>query len=129
MKLRIRENTIRLRLKQSEVERLAAGEAIVEHSRFPTSVLTYCLRTAKDSEVSADFESGTLTVYLPPAEVAAWAGSDQISIFAEQRLEDSTALSLLIEKDFKCLSPGHGRVDEDDVDTYPHPEAGTGKGC
>jgi len=34
-----------------------------------------------------------------------------------------------VEKDFQCLSPGHHRSDEDDEDTYPHPEAGTGEGC
>ncbi|MGI9238220.1 MAG: DUF7009 family protein [Woeseiaceae bacterium] len=37
-------------------------------------------------------------------------------------LRDSGTLSLLIEKDFSCLAPGHHRPDEDDADTYTHPE-------
>jgi len=32
-------------------------------------------------------------------------------------------------KNFSCLAPGHHRPDEDDADTYPHPEAESGGGC
>ena len=128
MKLRIRENTIRLRLKQNEVAQIAAGQAIVEETRFPASSLTYSLQVSGDDAASANFEHGTLAIYLPAVDVARWAGSDQVSIVAEQAVNESDTLSLLVEKDFKCLSPGHHRPGEDDVDTYPHPEA-VGGGC
>lgn len=128
MKLRIRENTIRLRLKQNEVEQIAAGQAIVEETRFPTSALTYSLQVSDDDAASANFEQGTLAIYLPAADVARWAGSEQVSIVAEQAVDNSDPLSLLVEKDFKCLSPGHHRPGEDDIDTYPHPDA-AGGGC
>jgi hypothetical protein len=128
MKLRIRENTIRLRLKQNEVAQVAAGQSIVEETRFPASTLTCSLQVSDDDTASANFEQGTLAIYLPAADVARWAGSDQVSIVAEQAVDASDTLSLLIEKDFKCLSPGHHRPGEDDVDTYPHPEA-AGGGC
>ncbi len=59
---------------------------------------------------------------------AEWAESDQVSMIAEQALGDSGALTLLVEKDFNCLSPGHHRPDEDNDDTYPHPEAASGGG-
>jgi hypothetical protein len=129
MKLRIRENTIRLRLKRAEVDQLASGGKIVEQTCFPDSVLTYSLDIADDGNVSASFRDGRLAISLPESDVTQWAENDQVSIVAEQALGDSGALSLLIEKDFKCLAPGHHRPCEDDTDTYPHPEAGTANGC
>jgi len=123
MKLRIRENTIRLRLKKAEVDRLAAGQAIVEKTVFPDSVLTYRLDIASDGKFSASFHDGSLAVCLPEQEVTQWAQNDQVSIVAEQALRNAGTLSLLIEKDFQCLAPGHNRPGEDDIDTYPHPDA------
>ena len=129
MKLRIRENTIRLRLKRGEVDQIASGQSIVEETHFPESVFTYRLEANGTDKVSASFEGGNLAIRMPIGEVRQWAQSDQVSIIAEQPAGDSGTLSLLIEKDFMCLSPGHHRPDEDDVDTYAHPEAETGNGC
>jgi hypothetical protein len=129
MKLRIRDNTIRLRLKRAEVEQIASGQSIVEETHFPESVLTYRLEANGADKVSASFEGGNLAIRIPIDEARQWAQSDQVSIVAEQPIGDSGTLSLLIEKDFMCLSPGHHRPDEDDVDTYAHPEAETGNGC
>jgi len=118
MKLRIRENTVRMRLKRGEVDRLASGESIVEQTCFPDSVLTYRLAISDDGKVSASFADGKLTICLPEPEVTKWAETDQVSIVAEQ-----APLSMLIEKDFTCLAPGHHRPCEDDVDTFRHPDA------
>jgi len=129
MKLRIRENSIRLRLKRAEVDQLASGRSIVEQTRFPDSVLTYRLDVSGDENFSASFRDGNLAISLPKSEVTQWARNEQVSIVAEQDLGDTDALSLLIEKDFKCLAPGHHRPCEDDADTFPHPEAETANGC
>ena len=129
MKLRIRDNTLRLRLKQGEVAQLASGEPVVQHTHFPGSVFTYSLRLSSGATPSATFENGELAVLLPEAAVEAWAGSDQVSIVGEQPLPGSDSLSLLVEKDFQCLSPGDDRLAEDDADTHRHPNADTGRGC
>jgi hypothetical protein len=129
MKLRIRENTIRLRLKRAEVEQIASGQSIIEETHFPESVFTYRLEANGADKVSASFEGGNLAIRMPIGDAKRWAQSDQVSIVAEQSTGDSGTLSVLIEKDFMCLSPGHHRPDEDDVDTYAHPEAETGNGC
>jgi hypothetical protein len=123
MKLRIRGDSMRLRLKRSEVDRLAAGTSIVEKTHFPGAALTYRLDVSEDNHFSASFNDGTLLVSLPESDVLDWASSDEVSLHAEQELSGSGALSLLIEKDFKCLEPGHHRDCEDDEDTYPHPGA------
>jgi len=129
MKLRIRENTIRLRLKRSEVDHIASGKSIVEHTQFPHSTLTYRLDVANEGPSAASFDQGNLAVRVPMSEVRQWAQTDQVSILAEQAVGESQLLTLLVEKDFKCLSPGHHRPDEDDDDTFPHPDAGSRDGC
>ncbi len=123
MKLRIRGDSMRLRLKRGEIDQLAAGTSIVEETHFPGAILTYRLDVSENSNVSATFDNGVLVVSLPKSTVLDWASTDEVSLFAEQKLSGSGALSLLIEKDFKCLEPGHHRDRADDEDTFPHPAA------
>lgn len=121
MKLRIRGDTIRLRLKRSEVDRIAAASSIVEKTHFPDSVLTCRLDVSEKKDISAGFDNGTLVVSLPKSKVLNWAGTDEVSLHTTQEVSGAGLLSLLIEKDFSCLEPGHHRDCEDDEDTFPHP--------
>jgi len=121
MKLRIRGDSIRLRLKRGEVDQLAAGTSIVEETHFPGAILTYRLDVSENGSIAATFDNGSLAVSLPNPIVLAWANTDEVSLHAEQELSGTSCLSLLIEKDFKCLEPGHHRDCEDDEDTFPHP--------
>jgi len=123
MKLRIRGDSMRFRLKRGEVDQLAAGISIVEETHLPGAVLTYRLDVSENNSISATFDNGSLAVSLPKSRVLGWSNSDEVSLFAEQKLSGSNSLSLLIEKDFKCLEPGHHRDCEDDEDTFPHPAA------
>ena len=124
MKLRIRGDSVRLRLKRSEVEAIGAGQSVVEQTRFPDSVLTYRIDVTDESGITAEFSDGELAIRLPRTNALNWAATDEVSLLGE-----SGDLSVLVEKDFQCLAPGHHRPDEDDEDTYPHPDAGTGKSC
>ncbi len=123
MKLRIRGDTLRLRLKRGEVDRIAAGTSIVEKTHFPDSVLTIRLDVSESNDLSASFDNGSLLVSLPKSKVLDWASTDEVSLYGEQKLARTGSLSLLIEKDFSCLEPGHHRDCEDDEDTFPHPSA------
>ena len=123
MKLRIRGDSVRLRLKRGEVDQLAAGASIVEETHFPGAVLTCRLDVSDNGSISATFDNGSLVISLPKSKVLDWASSDEVSLHAEQELSGSGALSLLIEKDFKCLEPVHHRYCADDEDTFPHPGA------
>jgi len=123
MKLRIRGDSIRLRLKRGEVNQLVAGTGIVEQTHFPGTVFTFCLDTTDDHNISATFNDSRLRVSLPKLRLADWASTDAVSMHAEQQLPGTGSLSVLIEKDFSCLEPGHFRNCEDDADTFPHPHA------
>ncbi len=123
MKLRIRGDTIRLRLKRVDVDQIAAGTSSVEETHFPNSVLTYRLDVSENSDISACLDNGSIVVSLPESLVSDWAATDEVSLSAEQTLSGTGSLSLLIEKDFSCLEPGHHSDGEDDEDTFPHPSA------
>ena len=123
MKLRIRGDSIRLRLKVNEVDRIATGDSIVEQTHFPNSVLTYRLEASENGGTTTTFRDGNLVVRLPRTDLEAWASSDSVSLSSEQNVADAGTLSVLVEKDFECLAPGHHRDCTDDEDTFPHPNA------
>ena len=122
MKLRLLDDSIRLRLSQSEV--VAADEqGIVEsRTRFPDgSTFTFVLEARKiGADMSATYARDRLVVKLPASEISAWANDDEaVSLRGEVRLPCGDHLKLLVEKDFKCLTP---REDEDQSDMYQNPE-------
>ncbi len=123
MKLRIRGDSIRLRLKRGEVERLAAGDKLVEETQFPESSFSYSLELSDNDDMAANFDNGDISISMPRKIVPEWADTDLVSLYSEQKLPDDRSLVILVEKDFSCLEPGHHRDCEDDADTYPHPSA------
>ncbi len=123
MKLRIRDNSIRLRLSQSEVATIRTTGIVGGKVTFAAdSKLVYCLESSPACvDTAARFDNGELLVRLPEAIVVQWADSDEISIEATQSLDDGDSLKILIEKDFACLTPREG---EDESDLYAHPQEG-----
>ncbi len=123
MKLRILSNSIRLRLTRPEVDQAASAGIVRGAVQFPGgAAFEYVLESSPASvDCSATFADGALTVRLPQADVQSWAESEEVSIVAEQWLDDGSKLGILVEKDFACLAP---RDTEDDSDKFPHPQAG-----
>jgi Family of unknown function (DUF7009) len=121
MKLRLLDDSIRLRLSRSEV--VAADEqGVVEgQTNFPDgSVFTFALEALQNGSASAAFASQRMVVRLPAAEISAWANDDAaVSLHGELELPLGGLLKLLVEKDFRCLSP---RDDEDQSDLFQNPE-------
>jgi hypothetical protein len=121
MKLRIKGNSIRLRLTQSEIRQVGAGQTVREEVCFATGHFAYALLTDPAIGVpDAGFREGELQVRLPADRAARWAFSDEVGI--EERIagRDGHALHLLIEKDFQCL---HKRPGEDESDHFKNPAA------
>ena len=120
MKLRIRDNSVRLRLMRGEVAELRSTGIVAAKTSFPGGRhLEYVVESSPANiKPQAFLSESTLTVRLPETSVLAWSGSEQVSIEAEQPLDDGGSLRILVEKDFACLAPREG---EDESDMYPHP--------
>ncbi|MGB5629950.1 MAG: hypothetical protein WBM45_11465 [Woeseiaceae bacterium] len=125
MKLRIRDNSIRLRLMRGEVDTLRDKGLVEASTDFPGGrSFRYLLESSPASvNPEAFFSKNEISVRLPENTVLAWASTDQVSIEGEQLLDGGGVLRILVEKDFVCLT---GRDDEDESDMYPHPEAESG---
>ena len=123
MKLRIRDNSVRIRLMRAEVEALRDTGIVEAHTPFPGGrTLTYCVESSPGIiNPAAFFSASRISVRLPETTVLAWASSEQVSIDGEQVLVDGSKLRVLVEKDFVCLTE---RDDEDESDMFPHPQAG-----
>ena len=126
MKLRLCGNSVRLRLLRSEVATfLERGEleqttqlGVEEDASF-----TYGLRLVPGlSSIEAHCKPGQIVVLLPTAEATAWAtSSSQVGVYGSVNLGHRGTLDLIVEKDFACLDLS----DEENVDTFPHPQVGT----
>ena len=123
MKLRIRGNSLRLRLTKSEVAEIGAGGTVEETVEFggePPQRFIYALMSTDNVEnPTAVFDAGRITVFISKAQAGEWSRTNQIGIEAEKSIgADGRMLRILIEKDFSCLEP---RAGEEDVDTFAHP--------
>ena len=120
MKLRIRGNSVRLRVSQTELAEIAeAGRAEDAVRLGPQARLVYRIEVAPQGPVHARFDGGTLTVIVPRAEVERWLDPAEVALTGSQRVGDGEHLSILVEKDFACLAPR----DEDQSDLFPNPGA------
>ena len=122
MKLRVRDNSIRLRLTQTEVE-LARADGLVRGTvpLAGNSNFEYVLESSPATvKPEAHMSNNVLTVRIPEAEILSWSGSDEVSISATQLLDGGNELNILVEKDFACLAAREG---EDESDMYEHPLA------
>jgi len=122
VKLRIRDNSVRLRLTRGEVETLRQEGMVSAKTGFPGGRdFQYVLESSPASVSPGAFLSdNVMTVRLPETTVLAWAASNQVSIEGEQLLNDGEKTIILVEKDFVCLTPREG---EDESDMFPHPQA------
>lgn len=124
MKLRILNNSIRLRLSQSEVSELAERKPVSATTQFPGgTTFSYCVEPKVGiGDVQASFVDGQITVSIPTEGAYFWAVNDRaITLRSNCSLPDGGELDILVEKDFKCLTD---RPHEDESDLYPHPKQG-----
>jgi hypothetical protein len=122
MKLRIKGNSIRLRLLRSEVERFATAGQISETVEFgpgASSFFRYTLRMSPEAEItSAEFRGNEIAIVVPETFAREWANGTDVGFEVAQPIGNGETLSILVEKDFVCID----RPDDPDrADAYPNP--------
>jgi hypothetical protein len=124
MKLRIKGNSLRLRISRSEADRLLQQERLEETIHFAPQAdakLTYALEQASSvNELTVRYAQGEVTVLLPSALAHTWCSTDMVGIAERVSLGTFGSLELLLEKDFACLD----RNQEENLDTFENPHAG-----
>lgn len=120
MKLRIKGNSIRIRLTKTEVDRFEKEHYLEESTEFVTGRLTYVLaKDATMNELGAKIEGTKITVQVPLAIADHWTSTDEVGFQNNFSIGTDKQLFLLVEKDFVCLD----NTFEDQSDNYPNPNA------
>lgn len=119
MKIRIHNDSVRLRLSRDEVDQIGRGDAVDCETRFPDSMIfSYSLTVSAVDQVQSRFDGQRIEVTLPAHIARQWATNEsKVSVHGEQTLPGGT-LKLLVEKDFECLEPRSG---EDQSNRFPNP--------
>jgi hypothetical protein len=123
MKLRIHQNSLRVRLNRSDIEQFRRTGICADILRFSSgSHLTYTVETsAAWTKMEARYYQDWIRVLLPLAIAKRWFDSDQVSLSRHNARDDGP--SLLVEKDFRCLHSDERDV-SDDADSFSNPSAG-----
>ncbi len=123
MKLRIKGNSLRLRVSPSELKSLLNTGHIEETIHFAPAQgaeLTYALELSdRAPEMVTRYQPQRVTVVVPSQDAQAWAGSDQVGIYGSIPAGDAQ-LEVAVEKDFACLD----KADGDNYDAFPNPRQG-----
>ncbi len=103
MKLRILDNSVRLRLERRELQQLLQEGAVVRNVVFSDeATFSYTLRLAdQDQALRAVLGGNRIEIFVDRERAIAWAVSDEAGIQASQSTKVGE-LQLLVEKDFPC---------------------------
>lgn len=123
MKLRIKGNSLRLRITPSEMARLLETGRIDETiclGSDENAHLTYALEHVPNAPaLHVRYSPKEIAVVVSSAEARRWAEAADVGLYTEV----STArgpLELAVEKDYACLD----KSDAENVDTFPNPNQG-----
>ena len=116
MKLRLDSQSIRFRVRKSDMETLADKGFIEETLHFPERHLVYRLEIKPQTEVvSAAIQDDAIIVSIPENQAKSWIDSEEAGIYATLSTRyEKKILEILIEKDFPCK---HGST-ADNADTF-----------
>lgn len=120
MKLRIKGNSIRLRLTQTEVRTFSSEGYVTETCSVGPKQLTYALKSADmEAPLGASFENDLLVISMSSKLAGPWFESPEVGYRHLAHTDAGGELFLLVEKDFVCLD----ETFEDQSDNYPNPNS------
>ncbi|MFI5134673.1 MAG: DUF7009 family protein [Chitinophagales bacterium] len=104
MKLRLDKNSIRLRVKKSDLEKLREENFAEEKINFPNEEFGYRLSVSDHAkEISVKATPSFVEVIVPSSNAHAWLNNDAVGIYHTIHFSNRT-LDIIIEKDFPCTA-------------------------
>jgi hypothetical protein len=96
MKLRIKGNSLRIRLTKTEVSTLAETGYLQEQASFGSAKLTYALQAKEDAgTLSATLINNTITMYVPVTFTKEWATNEVVGLKGDMPVDNNNRLFLL----------------------------------
>jgi len=112
MKIRIKDNSIRFRLTQSEVSELGRNGIVSSFTEFVDRPFIYTIEKSEDAVLSASFIENRIVMKMPEAMIEELVSTDTVGFDGQAGL-----VKLLVEEDFVCID----NTVEDQSDNYPNP--------
>ena len=123
MKLRIKGNSLRLRVSPSEMEQLLQSGRVEETIYFGADQdarLTYALEHgAQAGAMTLLYRPQEVTVLISSREARDWAAGNGVGLYGATGSVHGP-LELAVEKDFACLD----KTGAENADTFPNPKQG-----
>jgi hypothetical protein len=122
MKLRLKGNSIRVRLDRRDLTDLVEAGRVEDSLRFGPGVeFSYVIEAgpAPAGEPSASYAPGRLTLTIAPEDARDWSASDRVGFDRLQAVEGGSIRVVLV-KDFACLDRSAGH-ESDDAHAFPNP--------
>jgi hypothetical protein len=119
MKIRIKGNSVRIRISKSELNEFAQSGVLQEETDFGLQKFSYKL-IARDQEspLDANYTGKAIEIYVNQHEAQNWANTELVGIKHYKPLANDNSLFLLLEKDFKCID---NEAMEDQSDNFDNP--------
>jgi hypothetical protein len=108
MKLRLEDNTVRLRLSSEEVatfQQQGRLETVVPLGPSVSDRLVYAIQrdeTASDAALNISYTAGRVVVRLPSQVADDWTASEEVSLRGTIPVADNQVVHILVEKDLGC---------------------------
>ena len=119
MKIRIKGNSIRYRLTQTEITNFGKNGMLEEKTEFVNGESFYYSLQKKEgiAGLEASFSGNRISIFVPEEIANKWTTTDVVGFDTKMNIGDGKELLLLIEKDFVCID----HTFEDQSDNYPNP--------
>jgi hypothetical protein len=120
MKLRLKGNSVRVRLDRRDIEGLIDRGRVDDSVRFgPGLAFSYAVEMgpAARERPKASYTDGRLTVRIDPEDAEEWLAGDRVG-FDHEQVVDGGVVRVLLEKDFACIDRPAG---EEADDAFPNP--------
>ncbi|MEX0290647.1 MAG: hypothetical protein AB3N14_16195 [Flavobacteriaceae bacterium] len=122
MKLRIKGNSVRIRLTKTEVAQFCEQGFYTAETNFGKTLFRYSVKAGPEADsMSAVFEAEEIAIIIPASELQNWQRDERVGFYDQINLGADEHLLLQVEKDFECLE----FRGEDESDNYPNPKAQT----
>jgi hypothetical protein len=122
MKLRIKGNSLRLRVSRSELARFLDGERVeetIQFARAPEASLTYALKSAVQvAPVRVHHKPQLVEIILSEDLAGIWGTEGEVGVYSTLDIGAAGSLEVIVEKDFACLD----RSDEENIDSFANPQ-------
>jgi hypothetical protein len=120
MKIRIKGNHLRFRLRQYDLATLCNSGSVIERIEFGETAdeqISFSLQISNDEKMGIVYKNNRVHILIPKNVLDEWTNTEQVGIAADLATGMNRTVSVLIEKDFACLDA----TEEDNTGTYPNP--------